>query len=134
MNQNKGKADSTVFRTSSKKMQPFPRTRPYTEVKDSHVRYYAMHDRAPKEAKVAFKDTAGRRYRMGPVVPGGLQRLYVKLPKGGTWFTRTGQQLDLHPVGNAVVLLTPTLAYAFLGGGARRSGYVDVRNWWWDGK
>lgn len=125
----------TVFRTNSKKAQPFARSRPYTEVKDSHARYYAMHDRAPTGTKVAFKDADGRRYRIGPIVPGGLQRLFVKLPKGVPWFGHTGQSLDLHPVrGNTGIRLTPTLAYAFIGGGARRSGYVDVRGWWWEEK
>jgi hypothetical protein len=117
--------------------QPFERSKPQTEIRDSHARYYAMYaGPGRKFGKTMFTDDTGRCYRIGVKQPGGLQQLDVKLPKGVDWFknVRPGQQLVLHPKSNPGITLTPTLVYAFIGNDmTRRKGYVHVRGWLWNG-
>src|SRR6185503_13752603 len=116
--------------------QPFERSKPQTEIRDSHARYYAMYaGPGRKFGETMYMDDAGRCYRIGPKQPGGLQQLDVKLPKGVEWFkhVRTGQQLELRLKSNPGIKVTPTLVYAFIGNDmTRRKGYVQVRGWRWE--
>jgi len=119
----------TTFQQRSKGKQPFDRSRPYTEVTDRHAAYYAMHDAPPKGQKVGFKDDDGRRYRVGAVQPGGLRRLYVKLPKGVTWIGRT-RTVTVYPMGQPLIRMTMYVVYASIANDmTSRQGFIDVRGW-----
>jgi len=124
---------AAAFRARSKQMQPFARSKPYTEVRDTHARYYAMNEGGGRKfGKAVFKDDEGRRYRLGDKQPGGLQRLVVRLPKGVGWVA-AGRVLDLYPIKDRTVRLMPTVAYVGVTNDMlRRTGYVDVRGWFWE--
>lgn len=119
-----------------KSTKAFDRARPQTETKDKHARYYAVNDypSGATATKVKFKDNAGRKYRIGPSLGHGLQRLYVSLPKDGVWYAhvRAGQTMDLYSVSDSAIHLSPTLAFLGLSNDQRqRRGYIDVKGWWW---
>jgi hypothetical protein len=111
-------------------LKAFPRSRPHTETKDSHARYFAEND-WDGAIRVTHRDGEGRRYRVGPVRENGTRRLFVKLPKGGAWYGNDQRQVDLVPIkggGDAprsVVIVFLGVKNSFL----QKRGYVDVMGW-----